>query len=281
MNLQIEAIAKELKDSVLLKESEFSGDIINEIPPIISILKDGFIRIKALILNYKFENELEEITFFKETKPKLFYKLIYYRKMHSIEQHRPVCGYDTTKEFLENQQEAVNSFYRKNNEFVQYYRSGNTVFDKYYFLKNSPEIELNEDSFSFERDPNFSTNCDFKATELLANDMLASYLDAELAKLKHNELSHSNTMDVSNDKWTDTKAGLAEIIYAIHAAHSVNHGNIDLKVLAAKFGAIFNADIGDIYHTFLEIRSRKGVRTVFLNRLSDALNKRMDEADGK
>jgi hypothetical protein len=195
--------------------------------------------------------------------------------------HRPACGYEAIKEFLEKEQEIVNSFYRENNDFVNYYRSGNTALDRFYFLKNNPDLELDEDIFSFERDPDFSTNYDFKATELLANDMLASYLDSELTKLKQNEMNYRNSMAVSTDKWTDTKASLVEIIYGIHAAKSVNCGNIDLKVLAAKFGNIFNIDTSDIYRTFLEIRSRKGTRTVFLNRLADALNKRMDEADGK
>jgi hypothetical protein len=83
------------------------------------------------------------------------------------------------------------------------------------------------------------------------------------------------------DKWTDSKSALVELIYAVHTAHSVNQGNIDIKILAAKFGKMFNMDTGDIYRTFLEIRGRKGNRAIYLTRLVESLNKRMDEKDGK
>jgi len=51
--------------------------------------------------------------------------------------------------------------------------------------------------------------------------------------------------------------------------------------LATIFGKIFKVDLSDIYHIFLEIRSRKTNRTEYLNRLVKALSKRMDEADSK
>ena len=44
---------------------------------------------------------------------------------------------------------------------------------------------------------------------------------------------------------------------------------------------MYHIDLGDIYRIFLEIRGRKGNRTVYLSRMIDALNNRMDEADDK
>jgi hypothetical protein len=278
MKAKIEAIAKELKSSLQIKELEFSN-VINDVPPVISILKHYYEKVKSLISSYQFENQHEEITFFKEIKPGMFYKLICYNKIYNIELFRPVCGYEAVKEYLEKEEAMLNFFYLKNNEFIQYYRSGNTTYDAYYFLRNSPGIEFNVEIFSFERDTSFSTHYDFKATELLANDMLATYLKSELVKLKKEDYQYGNIFNSSTDKWTDTKSALVEIIYAIHSVRSVNNGNMDLKVLAAKFGNMFNTDMGDIYRVYLEIRARKGNRTVYLKRLIEALNKRMDEAD--
>jgi hypothetical protein len=276
----METIAQELKNKIQVKELEFSN-VLMDVSPIILILKDTYEEVKSLISNYQFENQQEEITFFKEIKPGMFYKLISYNKIYNIEMFRPVCGYEAVKEYLEKEEEMLNFFYLKNNEFIQYYRSGNSTYDAYYFVRNSPGIEINVEIFSFERDTSFSTHYDFKATELLANDMLAAYLKSELLKLKKDDCQNGSVFISNTDKWTDTKTALAEIVYAIHSAKSVSNGNMDLKVLAAKFEAMFNIEIGDIYRIFLEIRGRKGNRTVYLNRLIESLNKRMDEADRK
>jgi len=70
-------------------------------------------------------------------------------------------------------------------------------------------------------------------------------------------------------------------IYSIHEEKSINAGQIEIKALATILGKIFNVDLSDIYHIYLDIRSRKTNRTEYLSRLIKALNKRMDEADSK
>lgn len=281
MEKKIEDISKELDNFVQIKELELS-DIVKDAPVIISVLEDGFIKLKALIADYEFPDKTEEIKFFKKTKPGLFCKLIYYRKIYNIEINRPMCSYQKQIAYLENEQDQINSFYEKNIEFIQYYRSGKTILDEYYFLRGRRELELNLESFYFERDPKFSTNFDFKLARILANDMLVAYLHCELVKIKREEYGiESLPVQKSSVEWTDKKSALVELIYAVHSEKSINFGNVDLKVLATLCEKIFNIKLGDIYRIFLEIRGRKGERSVYLQKLIDALNRRMDEADSK
>lgn len=150
-------------------------------------------------------------------------------------------------------------------------------------MRGRREIELNLESFYFERDPEFSTHFDFKVARLLANDMLAAYLNYQLSKLKYLEENncYQDDLELPTANWSDKKTALAEIIYGIYEEKSVNGGDIEIKTLANIFGRVFKVDLSDIYHTFLEIRGRKTNRTEYLNRLAKALNKRMDEVDGK
>ncbi|GHT06756.1 hypothetical protein AGMMS49525_15360 [Bacteroidia bacterium] len=257
-------------------------EVAADVTPIIAILKDGFSKIKELISNYTFESKEEEITFFKETKPKIFFKLIYYHKILEIERHRPVCGYEDIKEYFGKKQKTLNYFFHKNNKFIQCYRSGSTHLDELCFLRSTQKLECHVESFSYERDSNFSTNYDYKVTEILANDMLATYLDEELEKLERNERRSKHSINLTSvDKWTERKVALVELVYDIYAAQSVNNGNIDLRVLTAKFCKMFNIDIDNAYRIFLEIRSRKGDRTPYLNHLIESLNKYMTELDSK
>lgn len=281
MKDKIEKIVSELSASIQVGELELY-DIVQNAPSMILMMENTFEELKANVSEYKFPTRLEEIAFFKETKPKVFSKLIYLRKIYYLEVNRPVSNYTTIRTYLEKEHGQINDFCNKNTEFIQYYRSGQTCFDEIYFLRGRHEIDLNLESFYFERDPKFSTNFDFKVAKLLANDMLAAYLNCELSKLKYQE---ENGYHVDEElplaKWTDKKTALGEIIYGIHEEKSINAGMIEIKALATIFGRIFKVDLSDIYHIFLEIRSRKTNRTEYLNRLIKALTRRMNDADSR
>lgn len=281
MKVQIQHISEKLHALIQEKELEIS-DIIRDVPSIISILEESFLKLKEIVSSYEFTSKQDEITFFKKVKPQLFCKLIFFSKMYQLELNQPVSNYATLKSYLEREHTQINLYSSKNAEFIQYYRSGKTILDELYFLRDRHEIELNFESFYFERDPKFSTHFDFKVAKLLANDMLAAYLNCKLLKLKYQIESNDFTYGFqSNENWTDKKVALVELIYAIHAEESVNNGNIELKTLAAIFEKMFNVDLSDLYHIYLEIRSRKADRTIYLSKLIKSLNKRMEEADSK
>lgn len=278
---KIYQISEELTSIVREKELEMS-DIIRDVPPTILLLENGFIDLKNIVSSFTFPSKHDEIMFFKEIKPQLFSKLIFFRKIHQLELNRPISNYKTIRLYLEREHERINLFYNRNTEFIQYYRSGKANFDEYYFVRGRKDMELNLESFYFERDPRFSTHFDFKVARLLANDMLAAHLNYQLSKLKYQEENDFSTdIEIPSAQWTDKKTALTEIIYGIYEEKSINSGNIEIKALATIFGRIFNVDLNDIYHIYLEIRSRKTNRTEFLNRLIKTLNKRMDEADSK
>ena len=44
----------------------------------------------------------------------------------------------------------------------------------------------------------------------------------------------------------------------------------DIRLIAEYFEAVFNVDLGNFYHTYLEIKNRKINRTKFLDTLRDA-----------
>lgn len=281
MKDRIASIISELNISIQAGEIEML-DIIRDVPPLILLMENAFEKLKTLVSDYQFESKEDEIYFFKYTKPIVFSKLIYYRKLYYLELKRPIGCYQKIRDFLGIEQCRINYFFEKNADFVQYYRSGKMVLDEYYFLRGRGEFELNLECFYFERDPKFSTNFDFKVAKLLAGDMMVAYINTEYARLIQEESNIESIKGIrSNEKWTDKKNALGEIIYGIDTLGSVNNGNIEIKVLAAMFGKMFNIDMSDIYRIYLEIRGRKGDRTVYLRKMIDALNKRMDDADSR
>ena len=63
------------------------------------VIWEAFNQLKSFVLSYKFQNEEEEILFFKEIKPRLCFRLIYYRKVYNIEMDRPT-GINKQQEYL-------------------------------------------------------------------------------------------------------------------------------------------------------------------------------------
>lgn len=143
------------------------------------VLGDAFQKMKEFISTYTFRDEVEEIEFFKVIKPRLFYRLIYYRKIYNIEMNRPV-GVESQRAYLIDEIKAINRYNAKRSDFVRYYRSGLTHMDSMYYLRGSIDTALYLESFHHERDPSFSTNCDFKVARILANELLIQYLTKEL-----------------------------------------------------------------------------------------------------
>lgn len=267
----------------LHKDNNPANDNLTRAKNGILLLEDIFHRLKTFTIDYHFSDKSEEIRFFKEQKPKLFCNLIFYRKMYNLEMHRPTGGQTSQQEYLQKELEHIKDYFQKNMDFYHYYRSGNTFMDELFFLRGQdPEILLHLETFYFERDPLFSTNCDFKVAKILSNDMLESYIMLELDKLgsKNTEpIAHSFPKERLT--WTGTKTDLIELIYALGEAKVFNFGKATLKDVVAYFENVFNIDLGsNPSRTFIDLNIRK-IRTAFLDKLKSLLINRIEKEDNR
>lgn len=173
--------------------------------------------------------------------------------------------------------DAIHEFNSKVLDFYRYYRSGATYLDAAYFVRGKPYTEQYLESFYYERDQQFSTNADFKVTEIIANDMLQAYLLLELELLENN-MQKSNTSPFLKVKltWTGSKVELIELIYALDTEGCFNNGKIPLTQIAAYIECVFNIDLGNnIARNFYDMRIRNQL-TPFLDRLRDQITERME-----
>ncbi|MDD4226169.1 MAG: RteC domain-containing protein [Mariniphaga sp.] len=238
------------------------------------ILAEAFDQLKTFILLYQFKNEEEEITFFKETKPKFCYRLIYYRKLYNIEMNRPVAGTDRQKEYLCEELDSINKYTNKRLDFIRYYRSGSTHLDSLYFLRGKMDNEQYLETFYYELDPNFSTNCDFIVAKILANDMLLAYLMQELSLLESNlYLPIPSSFPKIKLTWKGTKTELMEQLYSWDSDSTF--GDIPLTQLSDYIQNVFNIQLDkNLSRAFSDMKIRN-IPTPFLDKLKDALFRRM------
>lgn len=234
------------------------------------VLGDAFQRLRVFVSSYTFKNEAEEIEFFKTIKPRLYYRLIYYRKVYNIEMNRPV-GIESQYAYLRDEIKAINRYNAKRSDFVRYYRSGMTHLDSLYYLRNRTDVALYLESFHYERDPKFSTNADFKVARIMANELLIAYLTKELEALERQQMEKS--LPRVRITWMGTKTELYEQIFAWNSRKVF--GDVPLSRLLDYVSAVFNIELNPNYsRTFADMRIRNK-QTPFLDSLKEALIKRM------
>lgn len=241
---------------------------------IIDLIVKCLSKIKEYISKKGFKNINEEIHFFKYQKPIIVSKLIYYNAIYKIETRKPY-GAKRIRKYFTKELKKLKRFFDNNLDFYKYYRSNNSFLDENFFVRGKHDIRLWLDTFYFEADHQFSTSHDYKVAKIIANDQIQVYLEDRLNNTNLKKISEASL------NWTASKTALTELIYALYSHDVINNGNTDIKLIAKAFEEIFNIDLGDFYHTFMELKARKINRTKFLDSLCEALIKKMDEQDEK
>lgn len=242
---------------------------------VVSILE----KLKTFFIKYKFENQMEEITFFREIKPLFASKLIYYNEVYNIETNKTFGSVKSQRKYYSSELDKLKDFFNENLDFYKYYRTGNCCLDSKYFVRGKHDIKLTLDSFYFQADHRFSTSHDYKVAKILANDSIKIFIEEKLRGLQNRPQKYNVQSNNSTQKWTASKVALTELIYALHAEGVFNNGASNLKDITAFFETAFSVNLGHFHRTFLDIRSRPAERTKFLTNLRDKLILRMDNAE--
>ncbi|WP_254712388.1 RteC domain-containing protein [Polaribacter sp. BM10] len=274
-------IEKELDYNLDFLEKETEG-VLEKAEESIRVTKRALKQIKILFLRKKLIPKNEEILFFKNMKPYVFSKLIYYVKLFSIESKRPRSSNKSQVKYFNNHIDRLQNYFNDNLEFYHYFRRGATFLDEEYFMRGKADIRLFPDSLSFFTDDKFSTSHDTTVATIMAYDMLIIYLKREIDKLENNNSMETNINAFKKQSklfWTGNKTDLIELIYALHSSGAVNSGTADIKEMASACEQMFNIDLGDYYRTFLEIRSRKMNQTKFIDKLKNSLENKMLDSD--
>lgn len=262
------------------KVSEETTNLIEESYKISAYLRELLFEIKNKILKDGFKDDFEEINFFKNIKPQILGKLIYYNKVFRIETSCPVNDGKMYFAFFSNELEELKQEYKEhicNSDFYRYYRSGRTDKDNEFFMLGKINYHNGLNSFVFEIDTSFSTYYDYKIARIIANELLYAYL---LAKTNPDQNSNSilqNPESVKDIFWTDSKNALIELIYALYVSGAISHGKIGIRKISLAFHILFRTPLGDIHHAFHRMKERTGSRTVFLDKLKVALEEYMDK----
>ena len=257
-----------------------SDDVLNVSLEIIHYIEMKLKEIYKWLKKYVFPSVQEEIYFFKELKPRMVSKLLFYKELLKLEASLPPSKKKKRKHY-EELLATIHQYVLTNKEFYEYYRSRSSFRDEELFVRHCYKDIIKYDCCLINFDSKLSTSHDFNVATIIANDMFTSYLENKLDELNGKCKFNVSQIDYKFN-WTGTKVDLTEMVYGFQATGSINNGNFDLKEFAIFLGTMFNVEIdSNLYGNYSDIKSRKVSKTRFINTMSDKLIEKMDNEDSK
>lgn len=122
-----------------------------------------------------FANTGEEINFFKNIKPLFTGRIEFYTIAYKSLLFKPE-GKARLKNFWKDEIKKLNTFRKNNEEFIKYYKSGDTSLDHQYFLK----IEENKDMDSQEVGSELRSSHDHLVAAIHARELFQDFATEQL-----------------------------------------------------------------------------------------------------
>lgn len=140
---------------------------VDKLKKIIIFIEDILRQLTEWLQNHVFDSIQEEIKFFKETKPNIVAKLIFYKEILLLVATLPLDKSKRIKHF-DKKLDAIHKFHRKNKEFIKYVKSQSTHFDELYFSrKQHKDLFLNDCSVII-HDTKICTSHEYLLAEIIA-----------------------------------------------------------------------------------------------------------------
>jgi len=258
---------------------ELNLDALNYNRKVITITSQTLLKLKELKVSSRFQTIEKEIRFYKEIKPAVLSKLIYFTNLSNIEVKKPNTTINKQINYYKDHLNLFQNYIDQNIEFYHYIKTGNKNQDQHYFTRISYELWLYPETYNYYTDPNFNSSHDTILATLWAYEQLITEVKSEIYKLRRKVSNNSGTYIDVNLNWTSNNIDLIELIYALHCSKAINNGKLNLKDLTLVCEQLFNVEVKNIYRKFLDVKGRKNDQTKFLDSLKKALLNKINESD--
>ena len=222
-------------------------------------------------------NESTEIEFFRNVWPGFHAQLLLYIWLYGIELRRGLGPADEWPAILRGEEKRVALFFKANEKFWQYYRVGSRGHDQQFTRVYSRNRIL--EPLAMIIDQEGATLASYRATWCLAMFSYGEWLKEERTLL-------SSGMGSAADlgySWGASDADLAEWLFGIQAVGAVQYQGMPADISRVQKWArlALGRQVANIYDRGRVLRNRKKERLAFTRKMTSALEKKWDRAEGK
>lgn len=227
------------------------------------------------VLGRKFVTGREtEVEFFRRVWPVFYGKLLLYIRLYRFEAYRVSLPVEQVPALIAREERRVAGFFRKNREFWMYFRSGTVVLDEQFTRAYSQSRLF--DPLALVIDPEGATLASYRAACGLAMEGYMVWLAEEKGRLLQPE-------GLGDYTWDPTDADFVEWLYGLLSVGAIRYkgGAADVSRLQKWAKLALGKEVANIYDRFKVVRNRKKERMAFTRRTASALERRMDQAEGR
>jgi hypothetical protein len=263
-----------------LQDAEASeSDLLARMETCIRICEESLLQLRQWVMERAFPDKDCEIYFFKQVKPVIMARYIYYQKVYRLH-----IGYFNgsgllEKERLERELQAIARYFADNADLYTYYRMGYTHHDELYFVRGAYNWKICPDVNHF--DTIFSTSGDGKLAELIAYELLLKYIDGMLnpsVKLTEPASVTASRPAVSSPlQCTASLTDVVELGYSLYANGFFNNGKASVKDIMNLLSEVLQLNLRNYAQTFYQIRERKINPTKFIEELRSDLTRYIEQ----
>lgn len=234
-----------------------------------------------------FENDQQEINFFKVTLPPIYATYIRYVTTYQIETQKPIGIKKALERHFKKELKKIEEYTTQHSELYRYIKSGKKHLDNLYFLRTKSINDFSIDNYFPAINKRCCTIYTLRIATLQANETVKDYLYQALDEVKNNFAVVNKIAEISpltqlkKLVWTDSKTNLIELAYALQSAGCFNEGKAQLTQIISYLEHIFSVNLGNTTRIFQDILARKTGYTKFIEQLRDRLLTRINKIEDK
>ena len=238
-------------------------------------VENGIIELNGFIRSCHFSSVQDEITFFKEVKPKLVTEYVYLTTMKSFYEKHQDVELKQTKPYKKEVERLLN-FIRHEKEFYAYLKNRFTHNDERYFRRLTYS-GATRTVCSLNADLESSCSHGLLLAKITAYEKLIGFYTRQLNMLKAplQPLQFKESLPL---EWKANKVDAVELVYALYYSGAVNTDKCTVHELAKQFGELFQIQITEqLYREYIDIKRRKLEPARFLVKLLNHFRNRVEE----
>lgn len=261
-----------------------SKSLDNPLERLIYVLKnidDTISSFREFLKGYTFVNSQEEIEFFKCIKPEILSYRIEEGLRYSLTVNRPIGTTDIQLNYFEEELRALDSFFRMNAFYYQYYRNKFSELDSLFFIRNSGPLTVPIADIIIPPEAGFSTPMSFLFSKFIAYENTQYYILEQIAELKNPGGKKNKISNEAGDlKWTGESINIVELAYGLWLTGQLNNGNASLNQIVRWLESNLDVSIGIVQRRFDEIGRRKRLSpTKFIDQMRDNIMQKIENSN--
>ena len=237
-------------------------------------------QLKIFLQSHEFSSEGEEIKFFKETRPAILARKIEEGLRYNLAINVPIGTAAAQIRYFEEAIRGLQSFFRLNAFYYQYYKNQFKELDSLYFKRASGPLQIPLPEITG-FDTTYSTAVSDLFAKFMAYEAVQHYITQEQNYISFVPQDHPSPANADTElRWTGETVNFVEIAYGLWLTGQFNNGNANLNQIVRELELQWGIKVGMHRRTFAEIGRRKRLSiTHFIDQMKTALIQRVESSD--